>query len=82
MFLDFFNAEDVQGPESEAEWRGATRLIHPLLGLPPDLTKHGVFHAFVDARSSDFAMNVLVSVASLALGTGYLYCARVNEHPE
>jgi hypothetical protein len=51
LFLDFYNATDVQGPESEAEWRGATRLIHALLGLPPDLRKHGVFHAYVDARA-------------------------------
>jgi hypothetical protein len=50
VFLDFYNAEDVQGPESVLEWHGANRLIHALLGLPPDLTKHGVFHAFVDAR--------------------------------
>ena len=50
MFLYFYNAADVEGPESEAEWRGATRLIHALLGLPADLTKHGVFHAYVDAQ--------------------------------
>jgi hypothetical protein len=50
VFLDFCNAADVQGPESEAEWRGATRLIHALLGLPADLRGHGVFHAYVDAR--------------------------------
>jgi hypothetical protein len=50
VFLDFCNAPDVDGPESEAEWRGATRLIHALLGLPADLTDHGVFHAFMDAR--------------------------------
>ena len=50
VLLDFYNASDVQGPESEAEWRGATRLIHALLGLPADLTRHGVFHAYIDAR--------------------------------
>ena len=50
VFLDFYNAVDVDGPKSEAEWRGATRLIHALLGLPADLTKHGVFHAYVDVR--------------------------------
>ena len=51
VFLDFYNAADVAGPESEAEWRGATRLIHALLGLPADLTKHGVFHAYVNAKA-------------------------------
>jgi hypothetical protein len=50
VFLDFINATDVEGPESEVEWRDATRLIHALLGLPEDLTKHGVFHAYVDVR--------------------------------
>jgi len=50
VFLDFCNATDVGGPESEAEWRGATRLMHALLGLPADLTRHGVYHAYVDAR--------------------------------
>jgi hypothetical protein len=51
VFLDFCHASDVQGPESEAEWRGATRLIHALLGLPADLRKFGVFHAYVDVRA-------------------------------
>ena len=50
VFLNFCNAVDVSGPESEEEWRGATRLIHALLGLPDDLSKKGVHHAFVDAR--------------------------------
>jgi hypothetical protein len=50
VFLDFNNAADVQGPESQAERRVAARLIHALLALPDDLTQHGVFHAYVDAR--------------------------------
>jgi len=50
VFLDFINASDVNGPESEAEWKGATRLMHALLGLPPDLTRFGVFHAHLDVR--------------------------------
>lgn len=50
VFLDFYCAADVSGPETEDEWRGATRLIHALLGLPADLRKHGVFHAYMDAR--------------------------------
>jgi len=51
VFLNFCNAEDVRGPESEEEWHGATRLIHALLGLPDDLREKGVHHAFVDVRS-------------------------------
>lgn len=50
VFLNFCNATDVSGPESEEEWHGAMRLIHALLGLPGDLSKHGVHHAFIDAR--------------------------------
>jgi hypothetical protein len=30
---------------------GAIRLIHAVLGLPPDLTGFGVHKAFIDARS-------------------------------
>jgi hypothetical protein len=51
VFLDFYGARDVQGPETVDEWRGATRLIHALLGLPPDLRRHGIFHAYVDAMT-------------------------------
>jgi hypothetical protein len=50
VFLDFYNAPDVDGPKSEAEWIGATRLIHALLGLPADITKYGVYHAYVDVK--------------------------------
>jgi hypothetical protein len=50
VFLYFTNAVDVGGPASEEEWRGAIRLIHAMLGLPPDLRSFGVFEAFVDAR--------------------------------
>ena len=43
----FFGADDVEGA-SEPEWRGATRMIHALLGPPADLAKHDVYHAYVD----------------------------------
>ena len=50
VFLDFTNAVDMDGPTSVAEWRGATRMIHAVLGLPVDLEHFGVYHAYVDAR--------------------------------
>ena len=50
VFLDFTNAVDMDGPTTEEEWRGATRMIHAILGLPPSLERFGVFHAYVDAR--------------------------------
>ena len=51
VFLDFTNAVDVDGPTTEDEWRGATRIIHAVLGLPASLDHFGVYHAFVDART-------------------------------
>jgi hypothetical protein len=50
VFLYFTNATDMDGPSNEEEWHGAIRLIHAVLGLPPDLTKFGVHKAFIDAR--------------------------------
>jgi hypothetical protein len=50
VFLAFTNAAEVDGPATEAEWHGATRLLHAVLGLPADLTRFGVHHAFIDAR--------------------------------
>ena len=50
VFLNFINATDVNGPETEEEWHGATRLIHAVLGLPADLRQFGVFHAILDAK--------------------------------
>jgi len=50
IFLDFINAEEMDGPSSELEWKGATRLLHAVLGLPANLEKHGVYHAYIDAR--------------------------------
>ncbi len=50
IFLDFVNATDMDGPNSALEWKGATRLIHEILGLPSDLEKFGVFHVYVDAN--------------------------------
>lgn len=51
VFLDFTHAVDVDGPATEEEWRGATRMIHAVLGLPASLEHFGVFHAYLDARS-------------------------------
>jgi hypothetical protein len=50
VFLYFVNADDMLGPMSEEEWRGAVRLIHAVLGVPMDLRPHGVFDAFMDTR--------------------------------
>jgi len=50
VFLDFYNAREMNGPISPAQWQGATRLIHAFLGLPESLEAHGVHHAFVDVR--------------------------------
>lgn len=51
VFLDFINATDVGGPSTVCEWEGATRLIHAVLGLPPDLRQYGVYHAYIDVST-------------------------------
>ena len=50
VFLYFVNADDMLGPMSEEEWHGAVRIIHAVLGVPKDLTPHGVFDVFLDVR--------------------------------
>lgn len=50
VFLGFTNAADMDGPTTEEEWRGATRLLHAVLGLPANLEGFGVYHAYIDAR--------------------------------
>jgi hypothetical protein len=49
-FVYFLNADDMLGPMTEEEWRGAIRLIHAVLGVPKDLKPYGVFDAYLDAR--------------------------------
>lgn len=49
-FVYFLNADDMLGPMSEEEWRGAVRLIHAVLGVPKNLEIYGIFDVFLDAR--------------------------------
>jgi hypothetical protein len=56
VFLDFYNARDMSGPTSEAEWVGVTKLIHAFLGLPESLERFGVFHAYVDVAQLESAL--------------------------
>ena len=50
VFLDFYNAKEMNGPRSPQEWQGATRLIHAFLGLPASLEEFGVYHAYIDVE--------------------------------
>jgi hypothetical protein len=50
VFLCFTNAAAMNGPSTKQEWQGAIRLVHAVLGLPPDLSVFGVYHAFLDAN--------------------------------
>jgi hypothetical protein len=50
VFLYFTNAVDMDGPATEEEWHGATRLIHVLMGLPADLRPWRIYEASIDAR--------------------------------
>lgn len=51
VFLDFINAEEMNGPLSKEEWLGTTKLIHAFLGLPESLESFGVHHAYLDVKS-------------------------------
>lgn len=48
VFLNFLNAEEMNGPRTTEEWHGAIKLMHKLLQIPDDLEKLGVYHAFLD----------------------------------
>jgi hypothetical protein len=48
VFVYFINATEMNGPDNECEWHGATRLIHAALGLSSRLDHRGVFDAFVN----------------------------------
>ena len=50
VFLNFLNAEEMNGPRTMEEWHGAIKLMHTLLQIPDDLEKFGVYHAFLDAN--------------------------------
>lgn len=50
IFLDFTNAKEMNGPSSELEWKGATALLHAVLGLPANLESYGVYHVYIDAK--------------------------------
>jgi hypothetical protein len=51
VFLYFLNDRDMDGPTTEAEWRGASRLIRAALGLPAHLDEFGVHDAYLDVRN-------------------------------
>ena len=51
VFLYFLNDQDLNEPANEDQWRGAIRLIHSVLGIPPDLSSRAIFDAFVDVRA-------------------------------
>lgn len=56
VFLDFYNARDMKGPSSAAEWVGVAKLIHAFLGLPESLERFGVYHAFVNVAELENAL--------------------------
>jgi hypothetical protein len=50
VFLYFVNADDMNGPTTEAEWHGASKLIRSVLGVTGDLHRHGVYDAYLDVQ--------------------------------
>ncbi len=55
-FVYFLNAEDMNGPATEGEWRGAIKLLHAVLGL-------GEEH-----RLAEFVHEVFIDVGNLRAG--------------
>ena len=50
VFVYFLNDKEMKGPSSKEEWKGAVRLLHAALGLPADLSRHGVHEVFIDVN--------------------------------
>jgi len=50
IFLNFINATEMDGPTSKLEWEGAIRLLHAVLGLPKNLERYDIYHAYIDAK--------------------------------
>jgi hypothetical protein len=55
VFVYFTNDSNMKGPESEAEWRGALRLMDASLGIGEHRLCDYVHKLFVDVRSFDVA---------------------------
>ena len=56
VFLDFCNATEMHGPSSPDEWRNASKRVHTFLELPESLEEYGVFHAYMDVRRLESAV--------------------------
>ncbi len=54
VFLHFVNDEEMNGPDSEEEWKGAIDLLHAFLGIGP-------------TKLTPFVANVFIDVAALPL---------------
>jgi hypothetical protein len=51
VFVYFVNAKEIDGPQSEAEWRGAIRLLHGVLGVNENHRLAEYVHdVFIDVR--------------------------------
>ncbi len=50
VFLYFLNDLEMGGPSSVQEWRAAINVLHLALGLPGNISRFGVFEAFLDVR--------------------------------
>jgi hypothetical protein len=55
VFVDFINAQEVSGPSSVAEWKGALKLADTILGLRKCTLSPYVIHVFVDVKELDLS---------------------------
>jgi hypothetical protein len=51
VFVYFLNDEEMNGPKTSDEWKGAIRLIHRCLGLRENLLQKFVTDIFIDVSS-------------------------------
>jgi hypothetical protein len=50
LFVYFLNDQEMNGPKTSDEWKGAIRLVHCCLGLRERLLKNSVADIFIDVR--------------------------------
>ncbi len=50
IFIYFLNDQDMRGPSAEAEWKGAIKLLHKLLGIDKHRLSKYVLDVFIDVN--------------------------------
>jgi hypothetical protein len=51
VFVYFLKDKDMSGPETEAEWKSALKLVHTCLGIGRNKLSKYIIDAFVDVKN-------------------------------